>query len=225
MTVSDGALPGAQGERRRGPAARMGHVRRHRAGIGKTDDATLADMARRGSDAAWEEIVARFSGLVASVARAHRLSYADGADVAQHTWMQLHRHLPQLRQPERLGAWIARTARNESLRIASRRREAPVDLASVDVATRRTDDPLHGVLADERTQVVRKAIDRIPARNREMLRLLVWEEMSYVDVSGELRIPVGSIGPTRDRALRRLARLPEIVDLRDGRGGADQRTA
>ena len=82
--------------------------------------------ANDGDEAAWETIVDRFSGLVWATVRAHRLSPAEAADVAQTTWLRLVENLDRIKDPERLGAWLATTARRECLRhIRLRGRELP----------------------------------------------------------------------------------------------------
>jgi len=48
----------------------------------------------------------------------------------------------------------------------------------------------------------------------------VWDERSYLEVSTEMGIPIGAIGPTRARTLQRLARRPEVTRLESGRPGA-----
>ena len=78
--------------------------------------AELVEAAARGDQRAWNEIVERFQRLVWATARAHRLSSADAADVAQTTWLRLVENLDRIREPEHLGAWLATTARRESIR-------------------------------------------------------------------------------------------------------------
>jgi RNA polymerase sigma factor (sigma-70 family) len=90
--------------------------------------AELVRSAAAGDQAAWEEIVDRFTSLVWATARAHRLSRADAADVAQTTWLRLVENLDRIREPEALGAWLATTARRESLRVIRHgARESPTD--------------------------------------------------------------------------------------------------
>src|ERR1700761_8275674 len=88
----------------------------------------IVDQASAGNQAAWNEIVDRFSGLVWSTTRAHRLSAAEAADAAQSTWLRLVENLDRIQDPERLGAWLATTARRECLRIIRMgKREMPSD--------------------------------------------------------------------------------------------------
>jgi DNA-directed RNA polymerase specialized sigma24 family protein len=57
----------------------------------------------------------------------------------------------------------------------------------------------------EREAELHAAIARLTGRQRELLSLLVRRpELSYEEVSRELDMPVGSIGPTRERAFERL---------------------
>src|SRR3954470_24288197 len=78
--------------------------------------AELVRAAADGDQAAWHGLVDRYNGLVWSVARAHRLSTVDASDVVQTTWLRLVEHLGRLQDPERVGAWLATTARRECLR-------------------------------------------------------------------------------------------------------------
>jgi RNA polymerase sigma factor (sigma-70 family) len=180
------------------------------------DDSALVGLARRGSQIAWDELVQRFGRLILAVARRHRLSPADSADVAQVTWMQLYRHLDDLRQPERVASWLATTARHECLRIVTSGREQPAGPSDVEDWPVPGSDPLDEVLLTERRALVHGAMDKIPEGSRRFLELLVWEERSYQEISDATGMAVGSIGPTRERVLRRLARKPEIAGLADG---------
>ena len=80
--------------------------------------ADLVRAAASGDAAAWTGIVEQFSGLVWAITRGYRLGSQDAADVFQTTWLRLAEHLDRIASPERVGAWLATTARRESLRIA-----------------------------------------------------------------------------------------------------------
>ena len=67
--------------------------------------------------------------------------------------------------------------------------------------------PEEEVTAGDRDARMRAALRRLPARDRQLLALLMASRRpSYGKVSAELRMPVGSIGPTRARCLARLRR-------------------
>jgi DNA-directed RNA polymerase specialized sigma24 family protein len=84
---------------------------------GPDDEETrrLVNDALTGDNAAWDRLVERFSGLLSSVTRSLGLSDDDAAEVSQATWMLLVEQLGQI-DPDRLGAWLADTARREAER-------------------------------------------------------------------------------------------------------------
>jgi DNA-directed RNA polymerase specialized sigma24 family protein len=76
----------------------------------------LVGAAATGDRQAWDELVDRYSGLLWSIAMAYRLGRADAADVVQTVWLRLLENLDKLRDPDRVGAWLATTARRECQR-------------------------------------------------------------------------------------------------------------
>lgn len=160
-----------------------------------------------GSQAAWDELVERFSGLVWGIARAHGLDHSDSSDVSQTVWLRLAEHIGRLRDPERVGGWLAVTARNESQRVARQRsHQVPVSnehLVALPDPTRVSPD--HELLAAEEATLLWNAFERIPNPCRTLLRMLMSDPPpSYSIVSETLGMPVGSIGPRRARCLNHL---------------------
>jgi RNA polymerase sigma factor (sigma-70 family) len=178
------------------------------------DTGMLVRSAAEGDRAAWTALVRRFSGLVWSVARGCGLSAADAEEVHQTTWLRLTEHLSRLREPERLGAWLATTARHESLRLVriGARLITTDDLVVLDPGTE--DGSPEQALLDAEAAAARKrqagrlwaAFQHLPDRCRELLSMLVIASppLSYAEVSATLGIAVGSIGPIRARCLRQL---------------------
>ena len=167
----------------------------------------LAKAAAGGDEAAWRALVERFSGLIWSVTRAYRLGSADAADVFQTTWLRLAEHIGRLDHPEYVGAWLATTARRESLRAsrASARVVPTGDDAVFDAREAEEATPEQAVLLSERSDDLWRAFRALPARCQALLRLLMATPApSYAEVAAALDRPVGSIGPTRARCLRLL---------------------
>jgi RNA polymerase sigma factor (sigma-70 family) len=138
------------------------------------------------------------------------LNTADAADVSQTTWLRLMEHLDRIQQPERIGAWLATTARRETLHVlrpAGRQTPRGYDFdVFPDVAAAVA--PERGVLRSENVRFVTDLVERLPVRSQLLLRLLSADSpLSYRDISEALSMPIGSIGPTRARALEQLRRL------------------
>lgn len=172
-----------------------------------SDPGELLALARQGDAAAWDALVARYTSLLWAVARSHRLSTPDAADVIQTTWLRLLQHADRIHDPDRLASWLGTTVRRECWRLRSKAaRETPTEVEQADADDRTPEDV---VVADDRVARVRAAIESLPERYRVLLRALTAEPApSYQEVSQLLGLPVGSIGPMRGRALRLLRQHP-----------------
>jgi RNA polymerase sigma factor (sigma-70 family) len=170
------------------------------------DVSVLVAAARDGDADAWDLLVDRFLPLVHSVVSRVRLSAADAADVNQTVWLRLIEHLGALRQPEALPGWLATTARREALKAAAGAGKVVFVEPGAHVLEGVDDADLDQVLVDqERDQAMRDALAELPADRRRLLELLVTDPPTpYDEISSILGIPVGSIGPTRARALAQL---------------------
>jgi RNA polymerase sigma factor (sigma-70 family) len=179
--------------------------------VADLDLAALVAAADAGDEGAWATLVKRFSGLVWSVVRAHGLGGADAADVCQTTWLLCVEHLGSVRQPESLGAWLATTARHESLRVLRRSfRQVPTDV-DIDAPV---EDDLAAIdarsAADEQRRALWSAFERLSPPCQSLLRVFMADPPpSYNEVAAALEMPIGSIGPTRGRCLERLRQALE----------------
>ena len=190
----------------RRPCARTprvgGPTRRRLAGAELT---RLVEAARAGDESAWAALVAEFGDVVRAVTRSCRLAPVDAADVFQTTWLRLVENIDQIVDPRRLGAWLATTARRESLHVI--RGAARLVPCGEDLPDRpgETPDPVERLIAEQTAAALSVALGRLGRRDRALLRMLTAEPApSYQEISATLGMPVGSIGPTRARALARL---------------------
>ena len=169
----------------------------------------LVQAAAAGDARAWDDLVERFSPLVWSVCRTHRIYDEDAADVIQVTWLRLVENLGRIRDPQRLSGWIATTCRRECLALLKRGRSSvATDEDHMEVLLAggtSADEPL--LTADEHAALWR-AFGRLSKWCREVLRALVLtaedERPSYPQVAAELGTRPGSLGPTRGRCLKQL---------------------
>ena len=190
---------------------------------GWVEQSEVADTVRRaaaGDKAAWDAIVDSFSGLVWSISSGYRLG-ADAAEVVQTTWLRLLENLDRIREPERLGGWLATTARRESLRVLRLRgRELVTDDESrFDLGPSGAPTPEDALLDSDRRRLLWDAFARLPENCRRLLQLVVVVAPPYAEVAAALEMPIGSIGPTRARCLARLRRLLVAGGVTDAAGG------
>lgn len=173
-------------------------------------NAELLARCRAKDETAWNALVGRHAQKMWAVIRLHGLRDADADDVFQLTATRLLTHLDTIREPDKLGAWLATTARNECLRLLGRgRRQIPSgggeEFELVDEAIAAPDSNL--IRSDE-VREVWDAVAKLPAHCQRLLRFLMLEdEPSYLEISAGLAMPMGSIGPTKRRCLDHLRGL------------------
>jgi RNA polymerase sigma factor (sigma-70 family) len=163
----------------------------------------LARVAE-GDQSAWRRLIDEYDGLVRSVAASFRLQTADVHDVAQTTWMRLLQNVRTIRDPERLPGWLSVTASREALTLLRRSsRQRPLPMA--DETPDATADPERDVVDRDQARVLWAAVAELSPRQQRLLIALFRDELdSYNDVAATCAMPIGSIGPTRARALSRL---------------------
>lgn len=169
--------------------------------------ARLLVAARAGDQRAWRSLVELHATLLAHVARSCGLGAADTADAVQLTWLKLVENLDRIREPDRLRGWLVTTCRREALRLARTAARTSTedlrDVAGPDAGL----DPVEVAIRNDSRRILHSAVDRLPGRQRQLLvELLRGDDAAeaYAAVAARLEMPVGSVGPTRQRALRRL---------------------
>jgi RNA polymerase sigma factor (sigma-70 family) len=170
--------------------------------------------ARHGEPGAWRELHDRLNRLVLFAARRQGLRPAECDDVAQVTWMRLVEHLDRIRNDLGLASWLVTTATREARSVIRRRsREVLTDDVALAEFPHQREAPDELVEARDQISRLRHAITLLPERERVLLQaMLGTDEPSYREISARLAIPVGTIGPVRQRAIRRLqAMLPTVA--------------
>lgn len=180
-------------------------------GGGRTDDprdpAELLTAAANGDHTAWTSLEAAFGQRMWLVARACGLSESDTADAVQGAWLRLLEHLHTIRDPALTGAWLATTVRHEALLIA-RHDRAPV---MEDCATPAEPDPASAVLEADLARRLWLAVSTLREPCRTLLDLVA-RDVGQQQISVRMGVPLGSIGPTRARCLKKLRTLLSLEE-------------
>lgn len=170
----------------------------------------LVRAAAAGDARAWEALVRLAGPVVRRTAAGFKLTPADVDDVAQMTWLRAYGRLGTLREPEAFFGWMVVTARREALRVIQRHSPELLtdDFSHLDEGVW-TEDP---AITGERAEAVQDAVDRLPEHQRRLLRwMLAHPGACYAEIAAELEMPIGSIGPTRERALARLRKDERLL--------------
>ena len=172
----------------------------------RLDQATAGDMVRaavRLEVGAWDALVERFEGMIRSIARSYGLNTADVSDVSQVVWMRLVDHLDRLHDPDRVAGWLATTTRNQCAQVLRQqeRTRPTADHAFLDSDDQGV-DPETRLAAAQRDARLSQLIESLPSHHQDLLRVMMRDPRpSYQETATALGVPVGSIGPTRQRCL------------------------
>jgi RNA polymerase sigma factor (sigma-70 family) len=171
-----------------------GCIRRHIAGDGEA----MTDLTRH------------VTGWLYHVVRCFRLQQSTTDDVVQSTLLVALLHLHELRDPGSGLSWLTVVARREALRVINmeRRYVCVDDVDSLHAVPASCAGPEEIVLDDVYRAAIRRTIAKLPNRHRVLLEQLIHaDQPSYAAISAALKVPVGSIGPTRRRGIERMRLL------------------
>jgi RNA polymerase sigma factor (sigma-70 family) len=171
-------------------------------------DVELVDGIRAGDEAAWNELVERYTGRLWATARAQGLSNELASDVVQTVWLALLDDVTQIRKAESIRFWLTTVARHEAIRVSRRQRRLGDDAPLPYLADTRAPVERERVETLDQVGAMRIAMTMLSERCRELLHLLFSdEEFSYQDIADVLGRPIGSLGAQRARCLDQLREL------------------
>ncbi|WP_199429826.1 RNA polymerase sigma factor [Qaidamihabitans albus] len=171
--------------------------------------------ARVGNRAAMNRLVTELTPLVWQVARGNGLDAHTAEDVVQTVWLALFRHLDRLTDARALAAWLITTTRREAQRVGKKPRSMPLTDELAEAVPSTQPAPEAEAVRVDRDRRLWQAFGELPQRCQELLRLTVLAgRAEYRLVAETLRMPHGSIGPTRSRCLKTMR------DLLEAQGGS-----
>lgn len=182
------------------------------------DDAELVREARRGSVAAYAELVRRWSARVLAVchARVRRRDVAE--ELAQETLLRGFQSLATLESPERFGAWLRGIAHRVCLDWLKATQTGQVTFTELPA-----DKQPHGFLTSDADGTVDRAdeirhlmstVEKLPDDFREVLMLYYYQDVTYQELGELLKVSSATINArlTKARAMLRERLIPKKSD-------------
>jgi RNA polymerase sigma-70 factor (ECF subfamily) len=181
------------------------------------------DHIRRGETAAFEVLYDRYSAGILGFCRHMLGNPADAEDATQQTFVQAWRAAGSYDPTRPLGAWLTTIAKRVAIDVHRRERRHR-NLDNVDTAESDTlvtlppsAEQIHDVAA------VRRALDELPAPDRQLIRMQHFDELSHAEIADELEIPLGTVKSRTFRAHKRLAGILSHLRTEPAEGGSDGR--
>jgi RNA polymerase sigma factor (sigma-70 family) len=187
--------------------------RQRPAGEGRPLEEQLAERARKGDIDAYEELVRLHQGLAQRIAFMIVGSEAEAQDAVQEAFVKAYYALASFRAGASFRAWLMAIVRHEALnrsRSASRRTTLVLRAAEDRSFGAATPSPEAAVLAAERGAALGAALGSLAPRDRAVIALRYFEDLSEREMSVALGCPPGTVKSRLSRALSKLrGALPE----------------
>jgi RNA polymerase sigma-70 factor (ECF subfamily) len=170
----------------------------------QSDDELLSRL-RNGDEQAFTALYRRRQGSIYRFALHMGGSPAAAEDIVQEAFLALLREECGF-DPERgtLSGYLFGIARKLVLRNLERgRSNVPLESETDEVAPRELaviDDPLAGLTRHETIEALRRAVQALPRRYREVVVLCDLEELDYADAAVALGCPIGTVRSRMHRA-------------------------
>jgi RNA polymerase sigma-70 factor (ECF subfamily) len=195
---------------------------------GVFDESHLLAKARQGDQAAFNELVTRYSRKIYRLAKHITQNEEDAEDVLQETFLKAFEHLPDFQGQSKFYTWIVRIAVNESLMKLRKRKsdrsvplDEPVDTGE-DTVVREIavweENPEQKYSREELGQILDEAVEGLRPAFRTVFVLRDIEELSTEETAEALGI---SIPAVKSRLLRARLQLREKLTRFFKRKGDD----
>ncbi|MCL4544491.1 MAG: sigma-70 family RNA polymerase sigma factor [Chloroflexi bacterium] len=168
----------------------------------------LVQAARRGNRDAYSELVSRFSAAVYRLAYRLLRNREEAEDACQEAFLRAYIRLETYDERYAFYTWLSTILTNICLRLLQRRdwRTLPLDdIVLYEAPVFTEEEPEMVVLAQERADVVRTALSKLPEAYRQMVVLRHWHDLSYQEIAHVTRQSLATVKVRLHRARQMLA--------------------
>jgi RNA polymerase sigma factor (sigma-70 family) len=173
------------------------------------EDADLVAACLDGDRDAFGRIVTRYQSLICSLAYSATGSLGTSEDLAQETFLTAWKHLRQLRERNKLRAWLCGIARNRINNLLRREGREPIQgaesLEAVQESPAAEPLPHDQTITKEEEAILWRSLERIPEIYREPLVLFYREHQSVESVAAALELSEDAVKQRLSRGRKLLA--------------------
>jgi RNA polymerase sigma-70 factor (ECF subfamily) len=171
------------------------------------DDRELVGAFVAGRRDAFDVIVVRHRRAIYQLCYRFLGNHEDASDATQDAFVRAFKGLARFKNESALGTWLYRVGVNTCLnRVATRRPDTePVD--AVERADQTAIDPLNEIVRGEVSRRVRRAIRKLPPKQRATLVLRVYQDLTHEQIARVLGSSVGAVKANFFHALGNLKRI------------------
>ncbi|MCK5033806.1 MAG: sigma-70 family RNA polymerase sigma factor [Calditrichia bacterium] len=168
----------------------------------KSQDSELISKAKSGDEYALEELLGKYKIAVYNLVYRMVKDKQEAEDLTQETFIKTFKSLPSFNEEYAFSTWIFKIATNNCIDFFRKRKlktysiDKPIQYKTSEIQQDHPDtDPNaeKSMLAEERSELIKKAIDSLPKKYNEAIVLRHMKEKSYEEIAEMLNLPLGTV--------------------------------
>jgi len=172
-------------------------------------DAELVSRCINGDSSAFEEIVTKYKKLVYSVVYKMIPDREEVNDVSQEVFIRLYKSLEKYNPEYKMSTWIVKITTNLCLDTLRKKKQDTVTLDDAIGVSSGADTPEETLIKNQRTLLIKNAVDELPDKYKILITLFHNNGMSYEEMTKVLNEPMSII---KNRLYRARLMLKQKLD-------------
>lgn len=168
----------------------------------KKDDIELVRKAKQGDRVAYDKLVVLYKDVVFSIVFRMVRNKQEAEDLTQEAFIKAFKSLASFNEDYAFSTWLFKIATNNCIDFFRKRK---LKTYSMDETIKYKDDEIrqeyaapdpnveYELVANERTLIIRKAIEALPEKYRIVIELRHQKEHSYEQIAEDLELPLGTV--------------------------------
>ena len=170
-------------------------------------DNTLIYRAQNGDEEAFADLMREYYAYVYAIVGEIVDNAHDAEEVVQDAFLNAYQGLGQLEDATKFKSWLAEITRNCARQWLRKQRDETVSLDEVNEQTLQTEDsPDEQLMQLEQRELIRRTIETLPQKDREIARAFYLEGASYDELTNTHGLSYSAIASRLSRAKRQLSK-------------------
>ncbi|MFC2088293.1 RNA polymerase sigma factor [Calditrichota bacterium] len=168
----------------------------------KSQDSELIQSAKSGDEKALEELISKYKIAVYNLVYRMVRDKQEAEDLTQETFIKTFKSLPSFNEEYAFSTWIFKIATNNCIDFFRKRKlktysiDKPIQYKTSEIQQDHPDPDLDAekqILAEERSILIKEAINSLPEKYHQAIMLRHAEERSYEEIAEMLDLPLGTV--------------------------------
>lgn len=175
-------------------------------------DQSIIEAILNGDAASYSQLVDRYKDLVFTLALRMLKHKEEAEEVAQDAFIKVYKSLNSFKGDSKFSTWIYRVTYNTCLdRLKKNKKhynDVPID-GYTEHKLEAIDNALEHMIAEEKTALIKRCVDQLPAEDSYLISLYYFEELSLDEISKIVGMRANAVKVKLFRARKKLAVILE----------------